>query len=122
MKEILMLLSLIGVAGCASGPGLQARMGAFVGASEQTLVQDLGVPDKQIAVGGVTYLAYVRVQSQMVPEGFVGVYGGPYWGPYDGPVMMAPLPEQVQSWNCEITFVVKDGKVAGVGFRGNDCQ
>lgn len=122
-RVFLLLLPLL--AGCATGPGLQARMIAYIGAPEQKLVESLGVPDKQIAVNGVEYLAYVRAQAQVEPNaaamGF-GYWGGPFWGPYSGGFAEAGLPQNVQVWSCETTFAVKDGRVADVNFKGNDCS
>lgn len=104
---------------CASGPSLQTRMIAYMGAPEEQLVQSLGVPDKQISVNGVNYLAYIRQQAQVQPNPIVG-FGGP-WGPWGGGFAAASLPSTIQVWSCETTFAVKDGHVANVTFKGNDC-
>ncbi|WP_297366795.1 hypothetical protein [Acidocella sp.] len=125
MKKILPLLMLLSVAGCARGPGYRAQMTAFVGAPETRLVQDLGVPDKQISLNGYEYLAYVRARGQLVPGGGMAFYqpwGGPYWGGYGGPVLVEPMPQDMMVWRCEATFAVQNGKVLGVTFRGDDCQ
>jgi len=127
----LLLLPLL--AGCATGPSLQSRMAAYIGAPEEKLVQSLGVPDKQIAVNGVDYLAYVHSQAQIQPAfigpGFGGFGGfGPWggggfgpWGAGYGGVYSGGLPEDVQVWSCEVTFTVKDSRVWNVTFKGNDC-
>lgn len=110
---------------CATGPSLQTRMTAYVGAPEDKLVQALGVPDKHITVNGVDYLAYVRQRAQVEPDvadiGF-GAWGGPYWGPYYGGFYDMGLPRDVQVWSCEITFTVKDSRVWDVALKGNDCR
>ncbi|MDD2703968.1 MAG: hypothetical protein PHU07_01330 [Acidocella sp.] len=99
-------------------------MASYIGAPEAVLVQSLGVPDKQITVNGVTYLAYIRRHEQVDPDNYAwgGPYGpwaGPYWGPYYGG---GGFPRNVQVWSCETTFMVKDGKVFNVALRGNDCS
>ena len=119
-------LPLIALSGCATGPSLQSRMAAYIGAPEEKLVQGLGVPDKQIAVNGVDYLAYVKQQAQIEPEIVdpgLGFWGGPFWGPfYGGGVLEAGVPQNIQVWSCEITFTVKDGRVWDVTLKGNDCN
>lgn len=121
MRRVCFLLLPL-LAGCATGPSLQTRMISYMGASEAQLVQALGVPDRQITVSGVNYLAYVRSSAQVAPTpayGF-GPWGGP-WGPYGGG-FATTLPAPIQVFSCETTFTIKDGKVANVSFKGNDCN
>ncbi len=122
-RAALLLLPLL--AGCATGPSLQTRMIAYMGAPEDRLVQSLGVPDKQITVSGISYLAYIRQQAQVQPSPIIG-FGGPWgpWGPYGygGGFAASSFPSQIQVWSCETTFTVKDGHVANVSFKGNDCD
>jgi hypothetical protein len=129
MRKKLVLLPLAALAGCATGPGLQSRMASFTGASEQTLVQDLGVPDKQVTVNGVQYLAYDRRDLDVSP-GFVGpfygsgFYGGPFYGggfAGPGPFFDAGLPARVNEISCETTFMLRSDKVVGFTIRGDDC-
>jgi hypothetical protein len=130
MRKILLLLPLLGFSACAAGPNLESRMAAYTGASEQTLVQQLGVPDKQITVNGVQYLAYERHRTEIDPGliygGFgpfgPGFYGGPFWGPgFGAPIYDAGIPASVRDWSCETTFMLKDDKVYNFTLRGNDC-
>jgi hypothetical protein len=123
----LFLLPLIALAGCATGPSLQSRMAAYIGDSPQTLVQSLGVPDKQITVNGVQYLAYDRHREEIEPDaldfGGFGGFGGPFYGPfYGGGFINAGLPRQVQEYSCETTFLLKDQRVFNFTLRGNDCD
>ncbi len=113
------------LSGCATGPSLQTRMTAYIGMPEQNLVQALGVPDKQITVNGVSYLAYIRSEAQVEPNGAglsYGYWGGPFWGPYYGSFIDTSLPQPLHVWSCETTFTVHDGRVADVAFKGNDCS
>ncbi len=132
MRRIFFLLPLLAVAGCATGPGLESRMAAYTGASGETLVQSLGVPDKQINLNGVQYMAYVRQRTEVDPEpvflglgGFGGPFGGPYGayggGFYGGGLYGAGIPENVTVWRCETTFKLQDDKVVSFTLRGNDC-
>jgi hypothetical protein len=124
-------LVFLGLAGCATGPSLESRMAAYIGAPEAQLVQALGVPDKQITVDGVTYLAYVRRHEQVEPDMYAGGWGGPWGGPYGGwgGPYYGPyyggydgFPRDVLVWSCETTFLIHDGKVVNFVLRGNDCR
>jgi hypothetical protein len=124
MRRLVFLLPLLAAAGCATGPSLESRMAAYTGASGETLVQDLGVPDKQISLNGVQYMAYVRQRAVVDPSPAIfvggGFGGGPFWGPFGGGIY-DPLPASVTVWRCETTFRLQDDKVVGFTLRGNDC-
>ncbi len=117
-RGFLVSLALLVLAGCA-GPSLRSRMAAYIGADEQTLVQQLGVPDKQITVNGIQYFAYN--QQRQVIAGTYGYYG-PYWGP--GPMYGGGF----YPWNgvmvyaCETTFMLRDGRVFTFTMRGDGCD
>lgn len=114
MRTVYALGLALTLAGCATGPGLQSRLAAYIGAPESKLVQSFGVPLRQINVNGVDYLAYqMKYSAQAVP---VGPYWGPFWGGYQ------PVPQDVQIWSCEATFAVANGKVQSFTLRGNDCS
>lgn len=117
MRLIGVFLLVLGLNGCATGPNLQSRLAAYIGAPEADLVRSFGVPDRQIEVKGVKYLAYqVRYQAQTTPT----MIPGPYWGP--GWAWYPPMPQDVQVWACEATFVLTDDKVQTFYLRGNDCN
>lgn len=117
MRLISVFLLVLGLSGCTTGPSLQSRLAAYIGAPETDLVSNLGVPDRQIEVKGVKYLAYqVRYQAQTSPA----MLPGPYWGP--GWAWSPPMPQDVQVWACEATFAVVDNKVQSFSLRGNDCN
>jgi len=128
MKKLLFLLPMAALAGCATGPSLQSRMAGYIGDSSQGLVQQLGVPDKQITTGGVQYLAYtVRHEQQIDPDGvgwggFYGPFGGPFFpGGYYGGAWNAGFPQNIQEYSCTATFMLKDDRVDNFTLRGNDC-
>jgi hypothetical protein len=129
MRRYILLLPLVALTACATGPGLQSRMASYTGASEQTLVEQLGVPDKQVTVNGVQYLAYDHRDIDVEP-GFIGpIYGtGFYDGPFygggfgPGPFFDAGIPSRVNEIACETTFKLRDGKVISFTLRGDDCS
>jgi len=124
MRKILLLLPLAALAACATGPSLESRMASYTGASEQTLVQNFGVPDKQVTVAGVQYLAYDRRDLDVSP-GFIGPYGygGPFYPGFDGPGpwIEGGFPARVAEISCETTFMLRNDKVVGFTLRGDDC-
>jgi hypothetical protein len=126
-RSLLLTLPFLALEGCATGPSLQSRMAAYIGADEQTLVQQLGVPDKQITVNGVQYVAYVRHRTEYYPGDYYGSGFGPWGGPFYGggfypAVYTAGLSPQVLTYSCETTFMLRNGKVLSFTLRGNDCN
>jgi hypothetical protein len=129
MRKYLLLLPLAALTACASGPTLQSRMAGYIGASEQSVVQQLGVPDKQVTVNGTQYLAYDHRDLDIEP-GFIGpvygggFYGGPFFGPgyFGGPFIDEGFPSRVSEVACETTFELRNGKVISFTLRGDDCD
>ncbi len=126
MRKYLCLIALLGISACATGPSLQSRMASYTGATEDQLIQKLGVPDKQITVNGVQYLAYDQHHLDVSPgfETFGGFYGGGYYGgPFfgGGPFLDAGFPPTIEERGCETTFLLRDGKVYSFTLRGNAC-
>jgi hypothetical protein len=129
-KRMLFALPFLAVAGCAAGPSLQTRMTAYIGASAQTLVSQLGVPDKQITVSGVQYLAYDQRHLETSPGFFTYAGYGPFSG-LNGPPIFdggfgddiygAGIPPRVNEVSCETTFMLKDDHVFNVKLKGDDC-
>jgi hypothetical protein len=123
MRGFTVSILALALVGCAQGPSLQSQMSAYVGSSEANLVLSLGVPDKQVTVNGVKYLAYVRQQAQV--ESYSGSWGGPwrgYWGPYYAAYYNPGFPNNIYVWSCEVTFQVQNDKVYNVTLKGNYCQ
>ncbi len=124
-RGIMFLAALLALASCAIGPSLQSRMAAYTGASGETLVQNLGVPDKQLTLNNFQYLAYVRQQVSVTPTAPIFVPSGPF-GPYGGfygaGFYGGGFAPSVTVWRCEITFTLQHDKVLGVSLRGNACS
>jgi hypothetical protein len=130
MRKIMVVLPLLACAGCAIGPSLQTRMAAYKGATAQTLVTQLGVPDKQITVGGVQYLAYDQRHLETSPGFFTyngygpfsGLNGPPFFnGGYGDAIYGAGIPASVNEVACETTFMLKDDRVFNYTIKGDDC-
>jgi hypothetical protein len=126
-RSLIVSLSFLALAGCATGPSLSSRMAAYIGADMPTLVRQFGVPDKQITVGGVQYVAYDRGYQEIAPGAYMGGWYGPYSGGFYGggfyPAIYADgLAPRVITYSCETTFMLKDGKVFNFTLRGNDCN
>ncbi len=121
MRKFICLVGLLSMSACATGPGLQSRMAAYIGASPETLVQKLGVPDKQITVNGVQYFAYDEHHTVVTPGiyTFGGFYGAPF---YPGPYFDGGIPPSVTQIGCETTFMLHDNKVTNFTLRGDDCS
>ena len=123
MRKLIMAapLAAMALAGCATGPSLSERMSAFVGRPESVLVAGLGVPNRRIHTGGLTYFAYVHRQFHYDS----GSYGaGPMFYPYGGfygPFFDGGFPAQAYTDNCTTTFALKNKVVQSFTLRGNDC-
>ncbi|CAH0267007.1 hypothetical protein [Roseomonas sp. CECT 9278] len=93
------------VQGCATRQGFEARMGRYVGQPEADLVASLGVPVRSFQAGNRSFLQYER---RMVTADVL-----PGWG-WGGGV-------SVQTWQCDTTFEIVEGRVVSFTSRGNDC-
>lgn len=118
----------LGLTACQTGPTLSERLHAYIGQPEQAIVQGLGVPARTITTGGITYLAYVWQNTQVIPgsPGPWGPWGGGAWGPWGGGFYDPPT---VVVTGCEATFQMGPSGQPGGGdvavsviLRGNACQ
>ena len=132
MRAVGILGGLLVLSGCATGPSLQSRMASYIGASEATLVQNLGVPDRQVKVGDAQYFAY-QLRNQMQTSGSTtywsgGYWGGGYpgwggWGGYPGwGGYYNSAPQSIQVYSCEVTFLLEKQRVYTFMLKGNDCS
>jgi hypothetical protein len=119
MRHALILLPLLGLAACARGPTIDERLSSYVGRTELELVQTLGVPNRNYETGGQRFLQYEEQRTVALPGGYVGGPIGPYRRGYYGgfgfsPTIYAPV-------QCDVTFALRDGRVAGYVYRGEGC-
>jgi hypothetical protein len=126
-RGLFVSLCFLALTGCATGPSLRSRMAAYIGADMQTLVQQLGVPDKHITVNGVQYVAYVQSHQEIDTGAYMGGwYGGAWGGPFYGggfypQVYGAGLTPRLIVYGCETTFMLRGDKVFNFTLRGDDC-
>ncbi|MFC0385397.1 hypothetical protein [Muricoccus vinaceus] len=114
-------LSLLGLAGCATGPSLSDRLSSYVGRSELELVQALGVPTRSYETGGQKFVAYEEQRTVALPGGFAG---GPFYGPYGRGFYgggFASLGNTYVPVQCDVTFALHEGRVASFTYRGQGC-
>jgi hypothetical protein len=122
----LLFAGALALSGCATGPSLQSRMAGYTGASTQTLVEHLGVPDRQITTNGTAYLAYNVRHSEQLESGFGAV--GPYFGRgfygagFGAGFYDSGFPQPIDQYVCTATFAMRDDHVVGFTLRGNDCN
>ena len=114
MRRVLALLLLL--AGCATGPGIEARLAPFIGRTEAELVEGLGVPTRTHEVEGLRFLQYEQTRQVLYQL-------DPYWGrPYG---RFAPLPlaaPVLLTRSCAVTFTLRQGRVESFAIRGDDCR
>ncbi len=108
---------LMSLAACEARPSLTTRLRAYVGQPETALVQGLGVPNRTITSGGITFLAYDWQSSTAYPGYVTGGWGG--FGPWDAGWAM---PATVVTTGCEATFQMTPASTgAAFTLRGNAC-
>jgi hypothetical protein len=119
-RKSLPLFACLAMTGCASGPSIQSQMAAFIGADTQTVVQKLGVPDKQIKVNDNTqYLAYNIITSYGY-GGYYGPYAGGYYGRYYGSYFGTGgyYGGYPYVYSCEVTLMLTNDRVNSYTTRG----
>jgi hypothetical protein len=95
MRKLSVLAGLLILAGCAyPSPQRAAALNALIGKTEADVVRAYGVPIRSVETGGSKFVEYG--------------WGG--WG----------YPE-VEQFDCNTTFELKDGVVKGWTLRGNAC-
>ncbi len=98
-KIIIILLISLGITACATSAKYQNLLDSWVGADENILIGQWGVPTSKYENDGIKFLAYI------------GNYGS-YVGPYG----------TITHYTCTTTFQVKNGKVINYMFQGNSCK
>ena len=121
-----LLLPLLALAACTTGPDRPALLNSLVGQSETEVVRVLGVPSRTYETAGHKFLAYTEQRATVVDGGpaFFGGYGGfgyGAFGPGFGWGYGSAFPAQVIPRICETTFDVAGGRVLGWSLRGNAC-
>lgn len=119
----------LGVSACTAGPPPPPAAGSWLGVTEDQLVAGLGTPDSFYpAPNGDRVLTYQRERIQygmshdLLHPGFGIGYGGLgyrygyYLSPYD------TMGRSVEVRRCEVSFTVRQTRVSGYEYRGDDCR
>ena len=112
MRRIALFAALL-AAGCESGPSREQVLTQFIGATEQQLVQAMGVANRTFATGDANFLAYDERRTELIAPP-----PGPGWGWWG---WGSPWPATVRQLVCETTFEVAQGRVRSFMLRGNAC-
>ena len=128
-KNLLIVAAVLGLSACASEPPAPPAAGTWLGMTEEQLVAGLGAPDNFYpAPNGDRILTYQqeRIQYGVSPDllhpGFGIGYGGLgyrygyYLSPYD------TLGQRVEVRRCAVSFTVREARVSGYQYRGDDCR
>jgi hypothetical protein len=118
-SSVLPLLPVLALSACAVGPTIDDRLASYVGRTELELVTALGVPTRDYETGGQKFLQYEEQRTIALPGGFAGAPIGPYGrGYYGGFGLSYTTYAPVQ---CDVTFALRDGRVASYTYRGQGC-
>lgn len=121
----LALLSLAALSACATGPTISERLSTYVGRSELDLVSALGVPTRSYETGGQKFLAYEEQRTVSVPGAYPGGFaGGPFVGGFGRGFYgggYAAFGNSYVPVQCDVTFALREGRVASFTYRGQGC-
>lgn len=119
MKNIIYLMGLLLIFGCANTSKFNERLVSMVGKNENNLFNILGYPDKRMVIDNNTIVyiwennesGYKTKHRNNIVDGYVG----------DIPVSLYETKEYVvpYSYNCELKFVVRNGIVITWEWEGN---
>ena len=123
MRRVIVIGLLLLLGACANQAPQQRRafIASLVGKSELDLVRQLGVPTRTFTVDGEKFLAYDDRRVEVLPGYYGAPWGGPGWGPWGWGWGGGWGPPIVLARGCEITFDIREGKVASFTLVGPDC-
>lgn len=107
------LPALLLITGCQTGASREQILAQFVGATEQQLVQAMGVPNRTFTTGDARFLAFDERRDELIAPP-----PGPGWGWWG---WGGPWPVTVRERVCETTFEIVQGRVRAFTLRGNAC-
>lgn len=109
------------VAGCATTQKFEALLNGWVGSSELDLVRKLGPPQNSHELGGSRFLTYNRSRSIYLP-GQAPSYTTTLVGNTAYTNQVGGYAGSTLSMSCTVTFEVRDERVRGWRWEGNDCK
>lgn len=122
MKSLIALAFIVFLSACTSSAEYAAMMDGWIGKTERELVTAWGVPDKIYDVDKDTrMLAYVESRQVSYPGTFSTCLGG-RGGHFGYHNCVGSVPPGSESYYCETTFLLAQGRVSKWGTKGNGCR
>lgn len=123
MRAVLVGLTALIVASCATQAGYEKILRSWVGHSEAALVSSWGAPHRTYDSGsGTRILTYhdessgsVRIPTVQSHQGMIG--NTPYYGTATGGYTQVPIHHQ-----CITSFTLVNGTVTKWSYQGNACR
>lgn len=115
MACVVVLLS-----GCATTAKYEQMLSAWVGASELDLYRTWGPPNNQYEAAGSKFVSFMR-QGQMWVPGTAPSYQTIFTGNSAFTQAVGGSPAYNIALTCQTTFEIRQGKVVGSRWQGNNC-
>jgi len=117
----LLLIALLGIAGCATTANYEKILQSYVGSNESSLIAHWGPPDSVYTSGETKYLTYNKTSSTMVsgtPPTYQTncAFGTCTTTPVGG---SSPY---VLNLQCKTTFTISGGTITSWRWEGNACR
>ena len=94
------------------------NMNSWLGSSEDALLSKWGAPQKEYATSSAKFLTYVSSHQETV-QGYGPTYMQRNIGGNIFSVPVGGQPSKTFQFSCEITWIVKKGKIDNWNARGN---
>jgi hypothetical protein len=121
MLKSLIVLSAVGLSGCAHFPSYSETVNSWVGSRETALVASWGIPSQVYTTDGVKYITYQRARTVYIPRQDPAYQTTTtYYGSITRPI--GGSPGYTINRYCDTTFMIVDGVIQSCSFRGNDCR
>lgn len=123
MRNLVILLMLVLLVGCATQENYRNALKKSIGMTEETLISRIGVPNRIYELNNKKYLVYSESQSSFIPGYDNRSYDVNTYG-YTTTVTQTGYarPSYYANYNCETTFIIEDNIVQGFTFKGNACK
>lgn len=111
------------LAGCATTARYEAKLASWVGSPETDLIRSWGAPQQVYeAANGSKFLTYSN-SRQVYFRGTPPTYTTTYDPDTRSSTTTSSggIDPQLYTMDCQTTFEVANGKVAGWSWKGNDC-
>jgi hypothetical protein len=120
-KFLIVILSILAIAGCATTANFEKKANALVGKNETELVAIQGIPTSMYENEGIRYLTYSYSESGVIPgiapqvtTTYIG--GKPYTTSSGGTQAIG------YTNSCSVTFTIINKIVTTYQYKGNSCR